>query len=42
MDNLNSKGAEFAPLEIELAQKSSMLTFAAKLSTIAVSMESFI
>lgn len=42
MDNLNSKGAEFAPLEVEIAKKPSMLTFAAKLSTIAVSMESFV
>ena len=41
MDNLNSKGAEFQPLEFEIAQKPSLLNFCAKLSSIAVSKEKF-
>ena len=41
MDNLNSKGAEFTPLEVEVAQKPSLLNFCAKLSAIAVSKETF-
>ncbi|MFT4967242.1 MAG: glutamate--cysteine ligase [Candidatus Deianiraeaceae bacterium] len=41
MDNLNSKGAEFSPLEITKAQEPSYLNFIAMLSTVAVSMEEF-
>ncbi len=41
MDNLNSKGAEFCPLEVEIAQRPSLLNFCAKLSSIAVSKEKF-
>ncbi len=41
MDNLNSKGAEFMPLEQEIAQTPSTLNLIAKLSSIAVGMENF-
>ena len=41
MDNLNSKGAEFSQLEQEIAHEPSVLNLIAKLSSIAVTMESF-
>ncbi len=41
MDNLNSKGAEFAQLEQNIAHEPSVLNLIAKLSAIAVTMEIF-